>query len=100
MMRSSQLKRETLDLIKKVSPKPLLRWREAAYFRRYGEFELRLVAPLCDADRDAIDVGANFGAYVHFMRRSSRRVYAFEPVPWLAEQLTRKFPSRVIVRNV
>jgi len=99
-MHSSQIKSNALAAIKRISPKPLRLWREAAYFRRNGEFELRLVESLCESRRDSIDVGANLGAYVHFMRRSSRQVYAFEPIPWLAEELARKFPSRVIVRNL
>jgi FkbM family methyltransferase len=99
-MRGTQSKNGVRHLIRTMSPKPIRRWREASYFRRYGEFELRLVEPLCQADCDSIDVGANLGAYIHFMRRASRLVYAFEPVPWLAEELARKFPSRVIVRNL
>lgn len=97
-MRGFRIDREIKSLIKSISPKPVLRWREARYFRRYGELELGLVAPLCQADRDSIDAGANLGAYVHFMRRYSRLVLAFEPVPWLAEELSRKFSSRVVVR--
>lgn len=99
-MRGVQLENSVRHLIRTMSPKPIRRWREASYFRRYGEFELRLVEALCQADCDSIDVGANLGAYVHFMRRSSRLVYAFEPVPWLAQELARKFPSRVVVRNL
>ncbi len=99
-MHGSRLKNNALAAIKRISPKPVLLWREAAYFRRNGEFELRLVEPLCESRSDSIDVGANSGAYVHFMRRSSRMVYAFEPIPWLAEELAQKFRSRVIVRNV
>ena len=99
-MRGVGLENSVRSLIRTMSPKLVRRWREASYFRRYGEFELRLVAPLCQADCDSIDVGANLGAYVHFMRRSSRLVYAFEPVPWLAQELARKFPSQVIVRNL
>lgn len=99
-MHVAQLQRNMKDAVKRISPEAVLRWREAAYFRKYGEFELRLVKVLCHRDYDSIDVGANLGAYVHFMRRSSRCVYAFEPVPWLAEQLADKFSSRVIVRNL
>ena len=99
-MRGVQFESGVRHMIRTMSPKPILRWREASYFRRYGEFELRLVEPLCEPDCDSIDVGANLGAYVHFMRRASRLVYAFEPVPWLAQELARKFPSRVIVRNL
>jgi FkbM family methyltransferase len=94
------LDRDVKSLIQSISPPPILRWREARYFHKYGEVELRLVGPMCDADRDSIDVGANLGAYVHFMRRWSRLVLAFEPVPWLAELLSRKFPSRVVVRDL
>lgn len=91
---------EALVLIRRFSPPPVLRWREASYFRRHGEFELRLVRPLCEPDRDAIDVGANLGAYVHFLRPASRLVHAFEPVPSLAAQLARKFTSGLTVHNV
>lgn len=87
-------------LARELSPAVLRRWREARYFRRHGEVELGLVEMLCRSDRDAIDVGANLGAYIHFMRRAAGLVYAYEPVPWLAEELRGKFPSRVIVRNL
>ncbi|MGH7007647.1 MAG: FkbM family methyltransferase [Stellaceae bacterium] len=81
-------------------PKPLLLWREARYFEKYGERELRLVRYLCQRERDAVDVGAHEGSYVHFMKRHARRVYAFEPVPSLAEALAWKFAPRVVVRNI
>ena len=81
-------------------PKPLLLWREARYFEEYGERELRLVRHLCQRERDAVDVGAHEGSYVHFMKRYARRVYAFEPVPSLAEALAWKFAPRVVVRNI
>ncbi len=83
-----------------LCPRSLLLWREARYFERHGERELHLLRHLCARDRDAIDVGANEGSYVHFMKRYARRVYAFEPVPWLAEALTHKFAPRVVVRNI
>jgi len=81
-------------------PKPLLLWREARYFKKYGERELHLVRHLCQRERDAIDIGAHEGSYVHFMKRHARRVYAFEPVPSLAEALAWKFAPRVVVRNI
>lgn len=81
-------------------PKRLLLWREARYFEKYGERELRLVRHLCQRERDAVDVGAHEGSYVHFMKRYARRVYAFEPVPSLAEALAWKFAPRVVVRNI
>jgi FkbM family methyltransferase len=78
--------------LRSVLPQEMLNWREARYFGRYGEVEMRLVDLLCLPDQDAIDVGANCGGYVHFMRRHARRVIAFEPVPAFVELLRRKFP--------
>ena len=86
--------------LRAVCPRPLLTWREAQYFKRHGEFELGFMAHLCRPGQDAIDVGANEGSYVHFMRRYARQVYAFEPVPWLADRLRDKFRSGVIVSAV
>lgn len=84
--------------LRAVCPRPVLMWREARYFERHGEFELGLVQYLCRPMLDAIDVGANEGSYIHFMRRHARTVYAFEPVPWLADGLRYKFRRRVIVK--
>src|SRR5947208_3581092 len=83
--------------LRAILPQRLLNWREARYFGRYGEVELHLVEFLCRRDQDAIDVGANYGSYVHFMRRYARRVIAFEPIPELVELLRRKFPPEVII---
>ncbi|MGH6969306.1 MAG: FkbM family methyltransferase [Stellaceae bacterium] len=94
------LLRRTKSAARSLCPRPLLLWREARYFEKHGERELRLMRHLCLRDRDAIDVGANEGSYVHFMKRHARRVYAFEPVPWLAEALAWKFAPRVVVRNI
>jgi len=96
----NNLLRRTKAAVRGLCPKPLLLWREARYFEKHGERELRLLRHLCMRDRDAIDVGANVGTYIHFMKRHARRVYAFEPVPWLAEALVRKFAPRVVVRPI
>ncbi len=57
-------------------PQALLNWREARFYGRYGEVELHLLEFLCHRNCDAIDVGANDGSYVHFLRRYARRVIA------------------------
>jgi FkbM family methyltransferase len=75
-------------------------WLEEAYFRRKGEKELFLVEYLCRPQQDAIDVGGNIGCYSLFMRKYASRVYSFEPVPWMAEELVRKFGDSVIVRQI
>src|SRR5262249_23752899 len=96
----SRLALSARRLVRSVCPQPLLTWREARYLMTHGELELRLVKHLCRPEEDAIDVGAHEGAYIHFMRRHARRVYAFEPIPWLAERIARKFPSKVVVNTL
>lgn len=76
----------------------LKNWREAQYYWRYGEIELHLLEFLCASGKDAIDVGAHDGSYVHFLRRFARHVYAYEPIPWMAKELRRKFPHDVTVK--
>ena len=88
------------DALRAVCPQPVLNWREAHYYALHGEVELHFVDILCARDRDAVDVGAHDGCYVHFMRRSARHVHAFEPIPWMAEELVRKFPHGVTVHPV
>src|SRR5215208_1695978 len=87
--------REARQALRSLSPQALLNWREARFYGRYGEVELHLLEFLCRPDQDAIDVGANDGCYVHFLRRYARRVIAFEPMPSLADTLRRKFPRNV-----
>lgn len=81
-------------------PQPLLNWREARFYGRYGEVELHLLEFLCRQYADAIDVGANDGSYVHYLRRYARNVIAYEPMPILAQTLRRKFSGNVVVREV
>lgn len=74
-----------------IFPQTILNWREERFYARHGEVELHIAPFLCLPDKDAIDVGANDGCYIHVLKRYARRVYAFEPLPWLAQRLTRKF---------
>ncbi|MDZ5649587.1 FkbM family methyltransferase [Nitrospirillum sp. BR 11828] len=91
------LRRGAKQLVRTVCPTPMMLWLEHKYFEHFGEAETRLVRHLCEPGRDAIDVGANEGCYIHFMRPHARRVYAFEPVPWLAARLSAKFGDDVVV---
>jgi FkbM family methyltransferase len=86
--------------LRSMMPRLVRIHREAQYFRKFGELELRIVRHLCRADADSLDVGANEGCYIHFMRPHSRHVYAFEPIPWLAGLLASKFPRGVTIKNV
>jgi FkbM family methyltransferase len=86
--------------LRALVPQPLLNWRETRFYGRYGEVELHLLEFLCQGDADAIDIGANDGSYVHYMRRFSRHVFAFEPMPALAQALRRKFPRGVTINEI
>jgi FkbM family methyltransferase len=85
------------QVVRSLLPRAVLNWREAQYYGRHGEVELHLLEFLCRHDQDAIDVGANFGGYVHFMRRHARRVLAYEPMPDFVRLLQEKFPRDVVI---
>jgi FkbM family methyltransferase len=99
-MNGTLLVKEVRRALRPLLPQPILNWRETQYYSRYGEIELHLVETLCKRDQDSIDVGANDGSYVHFLRKHSRCVHAFEPIPAMAYGLTRRFPRRVIVHEI
>lgn len=52
-----------------------------------GEREMRLLPLLCSRDLTSVDVGANAGVYTWHLRRLSRTVHAYEPIPELAAAL-------------
>lgn len=92
---------EARQTLRSFLPQSLLNWREARFYGRYGEVELHLLEFLCRRDADAIDIGANDGSYVHYLRRHTRKVIAFEPMPALARALRDKFPgSDVAIEQV
>ena len=86
--------------VRAVCPQSLLNWREARFYGRYGEVELHLLDILCRSSADAIDVGANEGSYILHLRRHVRRIVAFEPMPKLAEMLSKKFPRGVRLERI
>jgi FkbM family methyltransferase len=86
--------------LRAVLPQAFLNWREMRYFARYGEIELHVVDHLCRPHQDSIDIGANDGCYIHVMKRHSRYVHAFEPIPWLAENLHKKFRYGVAIKQL
>ncbi len=86
--------------LRAICPQPLLNWREARFYAKYGEVELHVVPYLCRREMDAIDIGSNDGCYVHFLKKHARRVYAFEPLPWLADDLRRKFQHDIAAGTV
>jgi len=86
--------------LRSLLPRAYLNWRDERFYARYGEVELHLLDLLYDRNRDSIDVGANEGCYVSVMRRLSRRVVAFEPIPWLADKLASRFGGNVDVQKI
>jgi FkbM family methyltransferase len=92
--------REARQVLRSLCPQALLNWREARFYGRYGEVELHLLEFLSSRDKDAIDVGANDGSYVHYLRRHARKVIAFEPIPSLADALRAKFRHDVEIRSI
>jgi FkbM family methyltransferase len=91
---------ETRQALRALCPQSLLNWREARFYGRYGEVELHLLEFLCRRDADALDVGANDGSYVHYLRRHARRVLAYEPMPGLVRALREKFPRDVVIEPI
>jgi FkbM family methyltransferase len=100
VMAMAEARHRLAHTFRSVCPQPVLNWRETQFYARYGEIELHFLDILCERNRDAIDVGANDGCYVHFLRRCARHVHAFEPIPALAQALSRKFISGVTVYPV
>jgi FkbM family methyltransferase len=86
--------------LRSLLPRTVVNWREKGYFGTYGEPEMHLVEFLCRRDQDAIDVGANYGGYVHFMRGHARQVIAFEPMPEYVQVLRGKFASDVVIEPI
>src|SRR4051812_36625093 len=91
---------ETRQALRALCPQSLLNWREARFYGRYGEVELHLLEFLCRRDADALDIGANDGCYVHYLRRHARRVLAYEPMPGLVQGLREKFPRDVAIEPI
>ena len=93
-------KQTAKQMLRSILPRTVTNWWEKGYFGTYGEPEMHLVEVLCRRDQDAIDVGANYGGYVHFMRGHARRVIAYEPIPEFVELLRRKFARDVVVEPI
>lgn len=86
--------------LRSLLPRAYLNWRDERFYARHGEVELHVLDLLCDRDRDSIDIGANEGCYVSVMRRLSRKVVAFEPIPWLADKLVSRFGGDADIRKI
>src|SRR5258708_35969559 len=88
---SDQLEKAKQTL-RAMLPQAMLNWREAHYFGKYGGVEMHLLKFLCRRDQDAIEVGAKYGGYVHFMRHYARRGNALGTGPEGGEVVRSQFP--------
>ena len=71
----------------------ILRWGQ-------GEPEWRMLDHLVDPARAAIDVGANVGIYTGRLAQLCKKVHAFEPIPWLADDVASKSPTNVVLHRI
>jgi FkbM family methyltransferase len=67
----------------------------------YVKPEVDTFRKLCDPAKAALDVGANEGLYAMFLCRFAIRLHCFEPLPWMAGHLEKKFQDvkNVVVEN-
>lgn len=63
----------------------------SAFRRGYSEPEMKLIPYLCDKEKVAVDVGAFEGLYTYHLRKHSKSCYAFEPDPYSAQHLSKRF---------
>lgn len=90
-----------LSIIEKVLP-PRPRFQLLLVkIDRWRTFEhgYHLLPALVDPERCAIDVGANLGYYSAKMARYTSRMHCFEPIPWMADDLEKKLPRRVVLHR-
>lgn len=80
-----------------VSIHPALYWRMHTWLNQ-GPFEpeVGLLPLLCDKNKTSIDIGANYGGYLHFMLPHSKDCIGFEPIPELAACLRRGFKWQAV----
>ncbi len=64
------------------------------------ELEMTLLDVLCEPGALSIDVGAKVGMYTYRIVRHSKAVWAFEPIPELANLLRKQFGRTVRIENV
>lgn len=77
-------------------PAPLVAGAARLLYPRF-ERELHWLDRLCAPDATAVDVGAWYGPWTHRLADRVRTVVAVEPMPYLADLLTRTAPANVRV---
>jgi FkbM family methyltransferase len=85
------------ELIFAQVPPPLFMRLVAWQYYAFAERELRVLREIVVPGKDAIDIGANYGVYCHYLSRLAPRVYAYEPNPGLAARLRKAVRDNVEV---
>ncbi len=83
-----------------VGHAPQAYWSYRHWRRGDEEREMCLLPLLCDRERIAVDVGANYGMYSSRLVALSRSCVAFEPIPAFAKMLQNGFGERLTVHPV
>lgn len=83
-----------------LTVKPDFTWDAIRVMLGHPEPEMKLLDTLCKPDRVSVDVGANYGGYVHYLLKYSSGCVAFEPVERLAAILRRGYGSRLQLEQV
>jgi FkbM family methyltransferase len=73
---------------------PLLSLKLRNYLKRGYENEMELLKHFCRKNKSSVDIGANFGLYSYKMLSYSQKVYSFEPIPYLFNNLKKAFKNR------
>ncbi len=83
-----------------MSHAPHAYWNYRHWRRGDEEREMCLLPVLCDRERTAVDVGANYGMYTSRLVTLARDCVAFEPIPAFAKMLRSGFGARLTVHAV
>lgn len=94
----SKQKKILVKFLERISPSLLLKLR--ILMKTGYEPELELIPYLCEKDKISIDVGAAWGKYTFYMKKFSKKCWAFEPIPRNVNLLNRIFRKNVIIQPV
>ena len=92
------------NVLEKLPPNwQLLLFRNYFYWLKgdYVKPEVDTFRKLCDPAKAALDIGANEGLYSMYLCRFATRLHCFEPLPWMAGHLEKKFRDvkNVVIKN-
>ena len=91
-------------LVEHLPPNWQLGFYRNYFYRCKGDYvkpEVDLFKKLSDPAKTTLDIGANDGTYSMYLCRFAAQLYCFEPLPWLADGMKKKFRAagNVTVEN-